>query len=364
MNAYSELCSYDNFLLAFNRARKGKSSKPYVIEFQKDLKNNLLQLRSDLLFHSYRPESLKTFVIRDPKARVISKSSFRDRIVHHALCNIIQPIFEKRFIHDSYANQKGKGTLAAIDRFEHFKMKVSRNLSRLKDDRGVKGYILKADVRKFFDTVGHNVLLKIISKTIKDRKIMWLIELILSNHSSGENNKGMPLGNLTSQFFANVYLNELDQFAKHEMKAEYYIRYVDDFIIMHRSREVLKFCKAAIESFLATSLSLHLHPGKSRIFPVYNGTDFLGVKIFPFHKSIRKRNIRIFKGKLNSLHMKYSSGSIGYDNIYNCIEGWCAYSKNTDSYNLRGRIVSDFSERFSREVSSKEVNRMLRLSCS
>jgi retron-type reverse transcriptase len=151
-NLYDNLCSYDNLFLAYKKARKHKTLKPYVIEFERDLKNNLNQLRTELLLHSYKPRPLKTFVLRDPKTRKISKSDFRDRVVHHALCNIIEPILEKQFIHDSYANRKGKGTLAAIKSFEYFKRKVSRNFTTIKDSKNVKGFVLKADVRKFFDT--------------------------------------------------------------------------------------------------------------------------------------------------------------------------------------------------------------------
>ena len=141
-NIWQELYSYENLLLAFQKARKHKTLKPYVIDFQKDLKNNLLQLQADLIFHSYKPKPLETFIIREPKTRKISKSDFRDRVIHHAICNIIEPIFEKSFIHDSYANRIGKGTLKALDRFDYFKRKISRNNTR-------KCFVLKADVKHY-----------------------------------------------------------------------------------------------------------------------------------------------------------------------------------------------------------------------
>ncbi len=184
---YSKLCSYDNLLLAFNKARKGKSTKPYVIEFENSLKDNLHQMRLELLMHSYRPKLLTVFILRDPKTRRISRSDFRDRIVHYALCNIIEPLFDKAFIYDSYANRKGKGVLKAIERFNQFKVKASKNnISTC--------YVLKADIEHYFDNVDHEVLLRILFRRIKDDKILWLIRIILSNHGS----KGMPLGNLTS----------------------------------------------------------------------------------------------------------------------------------------------------------------------
>ena len=214
-NLYGELCFYENLLEAFKKAAKGKSSKWYVMEFRKDLKNNLLQLQGELIHATYQPQPMKTFVICDPKTRVISASAFRDRVVHHALCNIIEPIFEKSFIYDSYANRKGKGTHAAIRRFDHFKRKASQNgklLPGAKDNNMVRGYVLKCDIKHYFDSVDHEVMMSAIRKKIKDEKILQLISKILGNHFTKGN--GMPIGNLTSQFFAKVYLNGLDYFIK------------------------------------------------------------------------------------------------------------------------------------------------------
>ena len=192
-NLWNELCSYPNLELAYKKARKGKTTRDYVLEFEHNLQDNLLQLRSDLLFHSYRPKPLQTFILRDPKTRKISRSAFRDRIVHHALCNIIEQFFERSFIFDSYANRKGKGTLKAIERFAHFSRKVTHNNTQ-------RAFVLKADIKQYFENVNHALLLGIIQKKIRDQKILWLIKKILSNYSAAEKNVGMPLGNLTSQF--------------------------------------------------------------------------------------------------------------------------------------------------------------------
>lgn len=359
-NLYQNLCSYENLYLAFKKARKRKTLKPYVIKFEKDLKNNLLQLRMELLFHSYKPMPLKTFILRDPKTRKISRSEFRDRVIHHALCNIIEPILAKKFIHDSYANQKGKGTLAAIKKFEHYKIKVSRGRTLLKDGRNIKGFVLKADVRQFFDTVNYQILINIIKRNIKDEKVIWLINVILNNHKTNNSGIGMPLGNLTSQFFANVYLNELDYFVKQNLRARYYIRYVDDFVIMHRSSDVLEHYKGKIDKFLHENLSLQLHPEKSRVFPLYSGTTFLGMKLFTYHKRIRKKNIRKFRKKLKRLYRKYDKGLINYDKLYDFLEGWCAYTKNANMYNLRKKVMKQIEQKFSREISTKEINRHLK----
>ena len=157
---YANLCSYENLELAFKRARKGKSSKKYVIEFEEDLKKNLLKLKIELLMHTYKPLPLKTFILRDPKTRKISKSAFRDRIVHHAICNLIESIFDERFIYDSYANRLGKGSLNAITRFEQFTRKVSQNNT-------IRCYVLKADIRQYFETVNHQILIKLLKRKLK-----------------------------------------------------------------------------------------------------------------------------------------------------------------------------------------------------
>src|SRR3989344_5626949 len=233
-NLYPKLCSYNNLLLAFKKARKNKISKSYVKEFEINLENNLLQLKKELLEFTYNPKKLVKFIIRDPKTRVIRKSDFRDRIIHHAVVNILESIYDKTFIYDSYANRINKGTINALKRFDKFKRKVSNNgklANNSINNNMVKGYALKGDIKQFFDSVNHDILIKIFRRKIKDNRILWLINLILKNFDNNE--RGMPLGNMTSQFFANVYLNELDYFVKHKLKAKYYIRYVDDFVILN-----------------------------------------------------------------------------------------------------------------------------------
>jgi len=149
---WNELCSYDNLFLAYQKARKHKTTKAYVVEFERNLNANLFQLRTELFLYFYNPKLLVYFIIRDFKIRKISKSDFRDRIVHHALCNIIEPIFDKSFIYDSYANRKGKGTLKAVERFNKFKRKVSKNFTK-------SCYIFKADIKKYFENIHHDILL-------------------------------------------------------------------------------------------------------------------------------------------------------------------------------------------------------------
>lgn len=348
---WQELCYYDNLLLAYKNARKHKTAKAYVLEFEKNLEHNLLMLRSELLLHSYSPKPLVNFIIRDPKTRKISKSAFRDRIVHHALCNVIAPIFESLFIHDSYANRLGKGTSKAIERFDFFKRKASRNNT-------LKCFLLKADIQKYFENVNHGVLLFIIQKRIADKRVLWLIKKILANNSF--RHQGMPLGNLTSQFFANVYLNELDQFVKHSLKAKYYLRYVDDFVILHPDKNVLGEYKKKISAYLKNTLLLDLHPEKSKIFLLGERINFLGLRMFYFHKLIKKQNLKKFKNKLDNLQQQFADSKIDYDFLYDALEGWIAYASSADTYRLRAKITSAFEKDFSRQISTKEVNRLIK----
>ena len=327
-----------NLILAWRKARKGKTKRCYVKEFEKDMLGNLLLLHEELKNETYYPKPLKIFILRDPKTRKISKSDFRDRIVHHAIVNILEPIFDKIFIYDSCANRKGKGNLFALKRFDKFVRKVSRNgritFNNFKDNNYVTGFCLKADIKHYFDTVDHEILIKIIKRKIKDNKTINLVKIIIDNFKSIIINKGMPLGNLTSQFFANIYLNELDQFVKHKLKVKYYIRYVDDFVILHKSKEQLEKWKIKINDFLIKELKLELHPDKSKITFLSRGIDFVGFRNFYYFKLLRKRNIENMFSKVED----YKQGKIPNYKMLKSFQGWNAYAKWADSYKLRSKI--------------------------
>lgn len=351
-NIYEQIYSFKNLYIAFLRASKGRKKKRDIIIFTKNLETNLLKLQNELIKETYKPKPLNTFIIRDPKTRKISKSNFRDRIIHHALYRVIAPYFEKQFIYDSYANQKEKGTQKALERFDYFKRKASKNNSK-------EIYILKADIKRYFETVDHKFLLEIISTNIKDKKTINLINKIVSNHNSL--GIGMPLGNLTSQFFANVYLNKLDQFVKHDLKVKYYIRYVDDFVIININKNRLNKIKNQIQEFLRENLNLELHPKKTKIILIHQGVQFLGLRIFIYHKLLTKKNIKKFKRKFNDYQINYIKKRIDYDKIYNSFEGWIAYSKNANTYKLRIKFTFEFENLFPKEISTKEVNRYVKL---
>jgi retron-type reverse transcriptase len=335
-NLYQEIYNLSNLILAWRKARKGKTNKIYVKEFETDTIGNLLKLHEELKNESYFPKPLKIFILRDPKTRKISKSEFRDRIIHHAIINILEPIFTKSFIYDSCANIKGKGNLFALKRFDYFKNKVTENgkliKNSFKDNNFVYGYCLKADIKHYFEEVDREILLKILRKKIDDEKTINLIIKILNNNTikGDERGKGMPLGNLTSQFFANIYLNDLDYFVKHKLKAKYYIRYVDDFIILHKSNSQLKEWKIKINNFLKEELKLELHPDKSKIIPLSKGVDFVGFRNFYYFRLLRRRNIKNMQRKIDS----YKEGLITKEKLSEIFQGWKAYAIWADSYKI------------------------------
>jgi len=343
-NLYKQIYNLSNLILAWRKARKGKTKKRDIIEFERDVIGNLILLQDELKNKTYFPKPLKTFILRDPKTRKISKADFRDRIVHHAIVLILEPIFDKIFIYDSCANRKGKGTLFATKRFDRFKREVSRNgkINGWFNNNQIRGYCLKADIKHYFQEVNHEILLNIIKRKVKDEKTITLIIKFLEN-GGGERvldlqkeQKGMPLGNLTSQFFANVYLNELDSFVKHKLKAKYYIRYVDDFVILHQSRENLEIWKGQINEFLNNRLKLKLHPDKSKIISLSRGVDFIGFRNYWNYKLLRKRNINNIKSKIED----YYKGLISYNKLLESFQGWSAYAKWANSFNLSNSILN------------------------
>lgn len=323
-NIYSEIISLKNLISAEKKARKGKTKRNYLKEFEKDIAYNLKVLYDELNTKTYKPKPLKSFILRDPKTRKISKSEFRDRIVHHALIKVIEPIFEKTFIYDSCANRIGKGTSFALKRFEKFQRKATHNFSK-------EALCLKADIRHYFHDVDRKILLEIIKEKIQCKDTINLIKLILNNF---EGNKGMPLGNLTSQFFANVYLNKLDYFVKHELKVRYYIRYVDDFVILHKSKKQLELWKKDIDVFLLGKLKLELHPEKTKIISFSKGVDFVGFRNFYYFKILRKRSM---KNMLKNMGL-FKAEIISKENLSEIFKGWQAHAKQGDCHDIINRL--------------------------
>ncbi len=331
---YETLCSLENLQLAFKKAKRGKLKKWYVKKFEKNLEAELFKMKGELENFFYQPRPLKRFVIRDPKTRVIHASAFRDRVVHHAVCNLIEPIFEKTFIQDSYASRKGKGSHKALFRLDEFKRKASRSgrlVSGAKDNNMVVGFFLKADIKHYFDTVDHEVLMRIIKKKISDKKVLRLIKIIL-DAGAKSSGKGMPIGNLTSQVFANVYLNELDYFVKQKLKEKFYLRYLDDFIIFGNSKKALEDLKWKISQFLKI-IKLELHPDKSKIYPIHNGIAFVGYRIFYNHRLLRKSSLKKFEKNMASLKENAEQ-----EQIKKIIAGWYGYAIWANTFNFRNKL--------------------------
>jgi retron-type reverse transcriptase len=269
----------ENLLEAWEEFIIGKISKKDVQEFSLCLMDNLLTLHRELADGSYCHGEYHAFNICDPKPRSIHKATVRDRVVHRAIYRKFYPFFDKTFIMDSYSCRVGKGTHKAGKRFIFFARKVGKNNTKTV-------WVLKCDIRKFFASIDHEVLKGILRKYISDEKILGLLDVVIESFSTAEG-KGLPLGNLTSQLFANIYLNEFDQFAKHSLKANFYVRYADDFVFISTDRAHLEKQIPFISDFLFHELKIELHPQKLFLKTLASGVDFLGWVHFSDHRVLR-----------------------------------------------------------------------------
>jgi retron-type reverse transcriptase len=277
------------------------------------LTDRVVCLHNELKEKTYRHGPYHAFGINDPKPRHIHKASVRDRLVHHAIYRKLYPFFERFFIHDSYSCRKDKGSHRAMNRFRQFARKVSRN------DTGT-AWVLKCDIRKFFANIDHKILMNILRKRIADEGTLWLLEQIINSFCVDGRKVGLPLGNLTSQLFVNVYMNEFDQFVKRKLKVRYYIRYADDFVLLHPDRKHLKEFLSQIAVFLETELQLSLHPRKITVKTVASGVDFLGWVHFPDHRVLctatKRRLYRKFKKDLGNESIASYKGLLSHGNTY------------------------------------------------
>jgi len=301
-NLFNQIVCLENLFASWEEFKRGKRKKLDVSEFEKNLEDEIFRLHRDLKSKAYRHPDYTSFYITDPKLRHIYKAVVRDRIVHHAIYRILYPIFDKGFIFDTYSCRNDKGSHKAIYRFEYFARKVSKNYSDT-------CFVLKCDVRRFFDSIDHEILKRLIRDKVKDFDTLWLVENIID--SFGENKgeessnqtafdflrpKGTPIGNLTSQLFANVYLDELDQHIKHVLQVKHYIRYCDDFVILSHDQVYLAEVKEEVRDFLGESLKLALHKDKVTIRKLGQGVDFLGYITVPHFRVLRaKTKKRVLK---------------------------------------------------------------------
>lgn len=292
---FERIISLENLLFAWNEFKRGKGKKLDVQEFAFNLEDSLFKLHADLVNFTYKHGSYQTFFVCDPKLREINKASVYDRVVHQAIFRVLYYHFDQYFINDSYSCRFKKGTQSGVRRLETFGRKVSKNWHQ-------ETWFLKCDVRKFFDGIDHDILRSLIVKRISSPGVLWLFEQILNSFRK-ELNCGLPLGNVTSQLLANIYLNELDQFVKHNLKQKYYLRYCDDFIILNQNKGYLEDLIPLIKEFLEEKLKLSLHTNKIIIRKLRQGADFLGYVVRPHHTVFRTRTKRRMLRRVNEKNL-------------------------------------------------------------
>jgi len=348
---YPQVCDFENIYIAYRKARKGKRGRMQPAMFERVQDDEMLALQNELQTLTYKPGAYHSFFIHDPKKRLISAAPFRDRVVHHALCNVMEPIWEKRFIHDTYANSVGKGTHRALDRTQDCARQYQ--------------YFLQCDVKQFFPSIDHAILMTEFSRRIKDDKFLWLCETILKSGegvlaneyemtyfagddpSTGSGQglfavnrpRGLPIGNLTSQFWANVYLNDLDHFVKRELKCEAYLRYVDDSVLFSNDKTQLADWREQIIQKTAT-LRITLHEECAQISPTAAGIPFLGFRIYSQYRLLKTRKAIHFRRKLSGLLEEYANGRVDFPKFDQIIQSWIHYVGYGDTWGLRRSMLS------------------------
>ena len=342
MQMQPALVDWSNLWLAFRRAAQGKRGKRSTAAFEYQLADRLIQLQDELATFSYQPGGYASFFIHDPKQRKVSAAPFRDRVVHHALCNVIEPLFESQFIADSYANRVGKGTHRAIDRLQYFARRYR--------------YVLRLDLVQHFPSIDHAIMRTQLAVTIKDEAVMWLCDRILDSGVgiladeydmvyfpdddlfAIERPRGLPIGNLTSQFWSNVYLTPLDHFVTRELKCPAYLRYVDDFALFSDDKRQLYEWKQAIRSCL-NGLRLTMHEPPAQVIPCTHGIPWLGFVVYPTHRRVKARNVVKFSRRLRSNWDDYCHGKISFAEFDATVQGWINYVRYADTWRLRERVL-------------------------
>ncbi len=310
---YRTIIKIENLIETWEYFLRGKRHKKDVAIFQADLSANLASLYYSLASYSYKHGGYTAFNVSDPKPRNIHKATVRDRVLHHLIYKALYPYFEAKFIYDSYSCRENKGVHRALDRFKYLAGKVSKNNSQT-------CYVLKCDIKKFFASIDHDVLCKILERHIEDRDILWLIRQVVSSFYSTRQGIGLPLGNLTSQLLVNIYMHEFDMFIKQELRVKYYIRYADDFVVLSDNEEYLSDLLSKIRKFLGERLKLTLHDHKVYIKTYNSGLDFLGWIHFPYYRQLRSSTKRKIVRKLKNYPKKETvmsyRGLLSYGNTY------------------------------------------------
>ena len=341
MNLHEQTCDWVNLRRAYQNASRGKRRRSATAAFESLLADNLLELEQELNEQTYQPGTYNNFYIHEPKRRLISAAPFRDRVVHHALCNITVPYFEKLFIADSYANRIGKGTHRAIDRCQQFARKYK--------------YVLQCDIAQFFPSIDQEVLRQTLNSMLPDESVSWLIDRILASgrdvlaaeydmvYFPGDDllavnrPRGLPIGNLTSQLWANCYMNPFDHFVRRELGCKAYIRYVDDFLLFSDDKKELMQCRDAMASRLER-FRLTLHAGSAHPRPVGEGISFLGFTLYPDYRRVKQRKGFAYRRKL-----RYLIQTADRTTIRSSVEGWINHVRYADTLHLRQSLLEEFN---------------------
>lgn len=331
---YERICDFQNLYKAHLRARQGKRNKQEVIQFEMKLAENLTKMSAALENRTYRMKGYYHFTIYEPKKREIYAAHYQDRVVLHCICDeVLNPILWKRLIYDNAACQKGKGTHFALDRFSMF-------LRKYYQKHGNRGYVLKCDIEKFFEHIDHEILKNELRKVIKDKDVQKLLfHYIDSYETPGKPGKGLPLGNQSSQSFAIFYMDRLDRFIKEKLGMKYYVRYMDDWLILHHDRECLKANLEKLNEFVCKELHLIMNQ-KTQIFALTEGVEFLGWRFFLTENGRVIRRMRSqsrcrMKRKLRKTYAAYEAGEINKERVRACEMSYWGHLKHGDTYFLR-----------------------------
>lgn len=336
-NLYPAIYSFESLHAAYLRARRGKRTRAEVQRFELDLEGNLIQLQNELIWGTYKTGKYRQFIVREPKERIVAALPFRDRVVQHALVDVIDPIWERRFIAESYACRVSRGTHKGADRAQVILRKVKREHGKV--------FVLKADIAKFFYSIDHAILKTLVRRRIACKKTLWLIDAIIDSTVREGIHIGIPIGNLTSQLFANIYLHELDEFVKHGLREKHFVRYMDDFIIVHHDKAHLQRTRVAIEKFLWDHLRLKTN-AKTQVFPVgiFHGRalDFLGYRIWTTHRKLRKSSIQRITQTMKKLQRLYAEGNVTLFRIRQSLISWLGHARHAETRGLQEKLLERF----------------------
>lgn len=338
-NLFEEMTSAERLFDAWFEFRKGKTKRKDVQEFGRFAERNIFRLHRDLISGKYRHGEYTSFFIHDPKLRHIRKACVRDRLVHQTLYTTLRQIYEPKFIDTVYSSRLGKGTHRAVEALRRLTWKVSRNFTR-------ECWSLKCDVKRFYDSVDHEILFSLIKKTIKDDRVFSLLKNVIGSfHVEEAEGKGAPIGNLTSQIFTNIYLNELDQFVKHSLKVKHYLRFADDMLFLSDKKSELQALIPEIEKFLGEHLKLRLHPDKIILKPLHQGIDFLGYVTFPHHRVMRATTKRRMFRKLGVRHDEFYQEKVTGEGLNQSLQSYLGILSHADTHELSEDVKNIFSWR-------------------